>query len=91
MSFNPLERFVEHRARKAADEVYSKGHWGTHYSFPVQWSGRHPLVFEIRAPDGVELVDAVTLAKDARGAQAWIGDALHGLDEAVRMPGESAR
>jgi hypothetical protein len=87
VSFNPLERFVEHRARKAADKVYAEGHWGTHYTFPVQWSGRHPLVFEMRAPDGVELVDVVALANDARGASAWAGGALAPGEQAVQMPG----
>jgi hypothetical protein len=87
MTFNPLESLVLHRARKAADKVYSDAHWGTHYIFPVPWSGAHPLVFEVRAPDGVEMVDAVALVKNARGAPAWIGDALDGLEQAVQTPG----
>jgi hypothetical protein len=87
MSFNPLDSFTLHRARKAADKVYSDAHWGTHYAFPVTWSGPKPLVFEIRAPDGLEMVDAVALAQNARGAPAWIGDALNGLEQAVQVPG----
>lgn len=87
MTFNPLESFASRRARKAADKVYSDAHWGTHYVFHVQWSGPHPLVFEMRAPDGLEMVDAVALAKDARGAPAWIGDALTGLEQAVQTQG----
>jgi hypothetical protein len=87
MTFNPLETLVLHRARKAADKVYSDAHWGTHYAFNVPWSGGNPLIFEIRAPDGMEMVDAVALAQAARGAPAWIDDALDGLEQAVQTPG----
>jgi hypothetical protein len=87
MTFNPLESYVVHKARKAADKAYEDAHWGTHYVFGVQWSGRDPLVFEIRAPDGVELVDAVALVRAARGAPAWIGDGLNGLEQAAQIPG----
>lgn len=87
MTFNPLARHVLHKAREAADQAYSDAHWGTHYVFEVQWSGPKPLAFEIRAPDGIEMVDAVALVKAARGAPAWIGDGLNGLEQAAQVPG----
>src|SRR6201996_9461611 len=85
--FNPLQTHLRHRAREAADEVFSEGGWHAHYSFSVERSDGEPLVFEIRTPDGIEMVDAVALAQSARGAPAWVGDALDGLQQAVEVPG----
>jgi hypothetical protein len=85
--FNPLQTHLRHRAREAADEVFSEGGWHAHYSFAVNRSDGEPLVFEIRTPDGIEMVDAVALVQSARGAPAWVGDALDGLEQAMEVPG----
>lgn len=87
MMFNPLQTHVRRKARDAADEVFEKGGWHAHYSFPVDRPNGQPLVFEIRTPDGLEMVDAVALVQAAQGAPAWVGDALNGLEQAVEVPG----
>ena len=87
MTFNLLEEFALHRARSAADTSWAEHHWAAHYGFPVQRASGRPLVFEIRMPDGLEMVDAVALAQAARAAPAWVGDALNGLQQAVELPG----
>lgn len=84
--FHPLQT-RRRRARESADAVYAKGGWHAHYSFAVDRPDGDPLVFEIRTPDGIEMVDAVDLAQSARGAPAWVGDALDGLQQAVQVPG----
>jgi hypothetical protein len=85
--FNPLQTHLRHQAREAADEVFAEGGWHGHYSFGVNRPDGEPLVFEIRTPDGIEMVDAVALVQSARGAPAWVGDALDGLEQAVEVPG----
>ena len=87
MTFNLLEEFAVHRARTAAQKSYEEHHWAAHYGFPVQRAIGPPLVFEVRTPDGLEMVDAVALVQAARGAPAWVGDALNGLQQAVDLPG----
>lgn len=87
MTFNLLEAFALHRARDASQESWEEHHWAAHYGFHVQRASGPPLVFEIRMPDGLEMVDAVALAQAARGAPAWVGDALNGLQQAVDVPG----
>jgi hypothetical protein len=87
MTFNLLDEFALHRARQASQKSWEEHHWAAHYGFQVQRAAGPPLVFEIRTPDGLEMVDAVALARAARGAPAWIGDALNGLQEAVELPG----
>jgi hypothetical protein len=87
MTFHPLHTYALHKARDAAQDAYAEHHWSAHYVFAV--NGRHgrQLVFECRTPDGLEMVDAVALAQAARGAPAWIDDALNGLQHAVDLPG----
>lgn len=85
--FHPLQTHLRRNAREAADEVFETGGWHAHYTFPVTRPDGQPLIFEIRTPDGVELVDAVALVQSARGAPAWVGDGLHGLQQAVDTPG----
>ena len=85
--FHPLQTRLRHQAREAADEVYVEGGWHAHYSFAVDRPGEDPLVFEIRTPDGIEMVDAVALVQTAQDAPAWVGDALDGLQQAVEVPG----
>jgi hypothetical protein len=87
MMFHPLQTHLRRNAREAADEVFDTGGWHAHYSFPINRPEGEPLVFEIRTPDGIEMVDAVALAQSARGAPAWVGDALDGLEQAVKVPG----
>jgi hypothetical protein len=87
MTFHPLQIFALHKARDAAQDAYAEHHWSAHYVFAVQRRHGKPLVFECRTPDGLEMVDAVALAQAARGAPAWIGDALNGLQQAVEVPG----
>ena len=87
MTFNLIEEFARHRARHASQDSWEEHHWAAHYGFHVQRAGGPPLVFEIRTPDGLEMVDAVALAQAARGAPAWVGDALNGLQQAVELPG----
>ena len=87
MTFNPLETYALHRGRKAAQESWADHGWATHYVFGVERPGRKPLVFECRPPDGLEMVDAVALARAAKGAPAWIGDGLNGLEQALDVPG----
>lgn len=87
MTFNLLEEFALHRARKAAQKSWEEHHWAAHYGFPVPRADGPPLVFEIRTPDGLEMVDAVALVQAARGAPAWVGDGLNGLQHAVDLPG----
>ncbi|HTU96033.1 MAG TPA: hypothetical protein VMF14_09360 [Solirubrobacteraceae bacterium] len=87
MTFNLLEEFALHRARSASQKSWEEHHWAAHYGFGVPRDSGPPLVFEIRMPDGLEMVDAVALAQAARGAPAWVGNALTGLQQAVELPG----
>jgi hypothetical protein len=87
MTFNLLESYALHKARGAAQESWAEQGWATHYVFAVHRRHGKDLVFECRTPDGLEIVDAVALAQAARGAPAWIGDALNGLQQAVDVPG----
>jgi hypothetical protein len=91
MPFRPLEhlqrRKVQDAAREAAQEGYAEHHWGAHLSYPVGRREGKPLVFELRLPDGMELVDVVKLAQAARGAPAFVGQGLTALQSAERLPG----
>jgi hypothetical protein len=87
MTFNPLQILTLHQAKDAAQDAYAAHGWAAHYVFAVNRRHGKPLVFECRTPDGLEMVDAVALTRAARGAPAWIGDALHGLEQAVDVPG----
>jgi hypothetical protein len=91
MPFHPLEhlqrRAVQDAAREAAQEGYAEHHWGTHLTYPVTRREGKPLVFELRLPDGVELVDVVKLAQAAQGAPAFVGHGLTALQTAEEVPG----
>lgn len=87
MPFNPLRRKVQDAARGAAQEAYAEHHWGAHLSYPVTRREGKPLVFEMRLPDGVEMVDVVKLAESAQGAPAFVGQGLTALQAAAQLPG----
>jgi hypothetical protein len=84
---NLLETYALHRGRDAAQESWAEHHWSAHYVFAVHRRTGKDLVFECRTPDGLEMVDAVALVQQAKGAPAWIGDGLNGLQEALDLPG----
>lgn len=73
MSLNPLTRLAEHRAGQAAQKTMEEGGWGTHLTFPFVTRQGEKLYFQMRLPDGMEMVDLTQLAEAARGAPAFVG------------------
>lgn len=51
-----------------ADRQYRKGGWAPAQTWPVPREGGEPLVFQMRLPLGLELIDIATLAANAPGA-----------------------
>jgi hypothetical protein len=72
----------------AGEQVYRQHGWGPQLTFPVVRAGdRPPLVFQLRLPDGVRLIDVRKLAAAARGAPAIVGRAADALDRAGEVAG----
>jgi hypothetical protein len=91
MPFHPLQHLERHTvqgaARNAAQGSYAGSGWGTHLSYSVTRREGKPLVFELRLPDGIELIDVVKLAAAAEGAPAFVGQGLTALQTAQQLPG----
>ena len=64
MTLNPIRAFWNRKA----DRVYADGGWGPLQSWPVPREGRDPLVFQMRMPVTMELLDIGTLAANSPGA-----------------------
>jgi hypothetical protein len=64
MSPNPLRTFWNRKA----DRVFREGGWGPLQSWPVVREGKDPLVFQMRLPLTMELIDIGTLAANSPGA-----------------------
>jgi hypothetical protein len=81
---NALQRQL---MKRRADRMYKEGGWGPQLSFPVERKQGKPLVFQIRIPDSVELIDVPRLAGAARGAPATVGRAAVALERAKDAAG----
>ncbi|MFZ1994714.1 MAG: hypothetical protein WAU75_11445 [Solirubrobacteraceae bacterium] len=64
MSLNPIRAFWNRKA----DRIYQEGGWGPLRSWPVAREGKDPLVFQMRLPLTIELLDIGTLASHSPGA-----------------------
>jgi hypothetical protein len=68
MSPNPLRSFWNRKA----DRVHKEGGWGPLQSWPVPREGKDTLVFQMRLPLTMELVDISALAANSPGAPASV-------------------
>ncbi|MFZ0090945.1 MAG: hypothetical protein WAL63_15655 [Solirubrobacteraceae bacterium] len=64
MTLNPIRTFWNRKA----DRIHAEGGWGPLRTWPVPREGKDPLVFQMRLPLTMELVDIGTLAANAPGA-----------------------
>ena len=64
MTLNPVRAFWNRKA----DRIHAEGGWGPLQSWPVAREGEDPLVFQMRLPLTMELVDIGALAANAPGA-----------------------
>jgi hypothetical protein len=64
MTLNPIRTFWNRKA----DRIHAEGGWGPLQTWPVARDGKDPLVFQMRLPLTMELVDIGTLAANAPGA-----------------------
>lgn len=83
MSPNPLD----HLRRRDTEHEFRKNGWGPPRSWPVPRADGAPLVFQIRLPDGIELVDVLSLAKRARGAPAVVAQGAAELEQVAGPAG----
>lgn len=87
MKLNPFNKYVEHEVHEATKKVWEEHHWGNQLTFPARGVDDQKLVFQLRLPDGMELIDVVKLAQAARGAPAYVGAAMTALEQAKQVPG----
>jgi hypothetical protein len=73
--------------KRRAERVYTDGGWGPQLSFTVPRATGKPLVFQMRIPDAMQLIDVARLAGAARGAPAAIGRATAALEQAKDAAG----
>jgi hypothetical protein len=59
-------------ARRRADRVYRKGGWGPQLTWPVPRADGAPLVFQMRLPAKVQLIDVDKLAESAEEAPEFV-------------------
>jgi hypothetical protein len=64
MTLNPIRSFWNRKA----DRIHAEGGWGALQTWPVTREGRDPLVFQMRLPLTMELIDIGALAVNAPGA-----------------------
>jgi hypothetical protein len=78
---------LNHLKRRRAEQMYRDGGWGPLRSWPVQRSGGEPLVFQVRLPVVLELIEVGRLARNAPGAPAVLGAATMALERAADAAG----
>jgi hypothetical protein len=64
MTLNPIRAFWNRKA----DRIHAEGGWGPLQSWPVLREGKDPVVFQMRLPLTMELVDIGVLAANSPGA-----------------------
>jgi hypothetical protein len=84
MSPKPLD-FLQ---RRKAERIYQEGGWGPLLTFPVSRlpnarAEAEPLVFQLRLPVTLELVDVAALAAHASGAPASLAEGTQALQRAA--------
>ncbi len=72
--------------RRRAERIYREGGWGPLLSFPVVRPDASKLVFQVRMPLGIELVDLAQIAAEAPGAPPAVAQGTRAL-ERVRSGG----
>ncbi len=85
MSPNPLSG--RRRRAERVEAVYQEHGWGPLLSWPVPRSQGKPLVFALRVPTGVELIDIETLVQAAGGAPASLGEGADALRQGAAAAG----
>jgi hypothetical protein len=65
MTLNPLQRRL---LRRKTDKIFADNGWGPQLSWPVPRAEGKPLVFQMRLPAGMQLIDVAELANGAQGA-----------------------
>jgi len=73
--------------RRRAERIYRDGGWGPLLTWPVARPEGTPLVFQLRLPTGVELIDMDTLAGSANGAPEFVGDGKQALQRGSEAAG----
>lgn len=85
-SMKPGPSSISGLLRRTGDEAHRDGGWGPPQAWPVPRFQGRPLVFQIRLPVAVELIDIHTLARQAHGAQS-VGQGALELKRAAEMAG----
>ena len=80
---NPLDRV----RRRKAEHMNRKGGWGPLQTWQVPRADAKPLVFQIRLPVAMELVDLPSLARQARGAPAAVAQGAVELEQVAGPAG----
>ena len=83
MIANPLDRFKHHKT----ELPFRASGWGPPRSWPVPRADGEPLVFMLRLPDEIELVDVPSLAESARGAPPIVAQGAAALERAAGPAG----
>jgi hypothetical protein len=78
---------LNHLKRRRAEEMYRKAGWGPLRSWPVPQSDRDSLVFQVRLPVALELIEVGNLARQGPGAPAVVGAATTLLERAADAAG----
>jgi hypothetical protein len=73
--------------RRKAERIYRDGGWGPLLTWPIARPEGKPLVFQLRLPTGVELVDVQKLAHDAPGAPEFVSTGAAALKRAEQPGG----
>jgi len=83
MTPNPLDHFRHHKP-DTPELPFRASAWAPARSWPVARANGEPLVFKIRLPVEIELVDVATLARSADGAPPIVAE---GAAELERVAG----
>lgn len=83
MSPNPLRSFWNRKA----DRVHKDGGWGPLQTWPVPREGKDPLVFQMRLPLTMELLDIGTLAANSPGAPESVEQGALEIAQVARVGG----
>ncbi len=70
--------------RRRVEKVWREGGWGPVQTWPIERPGRPPLVFKLRVPLGLELIDVRGLADTAAGASPLVAQGAAALGAAAQ-------
>jgi len=73
--------------RRRAERIYRNGGWGPLLTWPVARADGAPLVFQMRLPTKVYLIDVAELADHAPGAPPFVGEARQALERGAEAAG----